>query len=762
MKMFFFIYRNMYNISQDSTTGTVVISDNYQFDVAPQFSAIGDTYVMSFINLERIDRFKTLDFNTYGSNESRYLKATYRISRDGNSWSQWFDIKETQLLTFPPFDNKDLMFIDIKWERIGTSTLGVIKLTDYTLSGNIARNVVDGESVINLNSNDKSVVIKPPYVYKVFKITDLEILSDGDMVSVDIKYRFSQDYGRTVSQWEPLTKENITTLKINPIRFFQIEYLVEYNGTGYAKIYDINLIGDFQNVTLDSQKSNVYGVRENCNCLKLGLLLDPTTNIANISNIQELSGMMTGQSCDPNVNKPMTADDISKLYQPYQQQQALNLLNKLSSDANQLFGHEVVYFLTDPDKKGIDFSFHEYQLYNYVCNDLIKVLVDQNNFPDNQIVMNQFDLSLFDSFEIHIPKDTFKSAFGPEKRPSKEDFLWFCEINRMFQVEHVQQFRSFNNYSLYYKIMLKKYVQKSNVIGANQTITDKLKQLTKNSTIDELFGLDNTLDKKDIANKEQTLTLTQDLLRQQINVDINRELIENSTTIISKSNYELSSVYPGTVAIEYRNFRKHFKVSDNIGYFMWFNINNYATNDVYNFVDYYDDADNIGFKINLESDNISLNLNSDVYNFNLGVDGIFENVWYCYVINIDQRQRKIQQWIYKRNTDDESMASYLGSTKLQKLHYQEVDLTPVEFELDNLDEVRIMGSDMKMTNIRMFNDVIPESEHTKLLNQIIIGEDYKYLIFADNANKRITLPRYNVSQVNDNKIRTEIDKEDLS
>ena len=73
-----------------------------------------------------------------------------------------------------------------------------------------------------------------------------------------------------------------------------------------------------------------------------------------------------------------------------------------------------------------------------------------------------------------------------------------------------------------------------------------------------------------------------------------------------------------------------------------------------------------------------------------------------------------------------------------------------------------MGSDMKMTNIRMFNDVIPESEHTKLLNQIIIGEDYKYLIFADNANKRITLPRYNVSQVNDNKIRTEIDKEDLS
>ena len=133
----FFIYRNMYNISQDSTTGTVIISDTYQLDVAPQFSSIGDTYVMTFVNLEKIDRFKILDFNTYGSNESRYLKSTYRISRDGNSWSQWFDIKEGQLLNFPPFDNKDQMFVDIKWERIGTSTLGVIKLTDYTLSGNI-------------------------------------------------------------------------------------------------------------------------------------------------------------------------------------------------------------------------------------------------------------------------------------------------------------------------------------------------------------------------------------------------------------------------------------------------------------------------------------------------------------------------------------------------------------------------------------------------------------------------------------------------
>ena len=45
-----------------------------------------------------------------------------------------------------------------------------------------------------------------------------------------------------------------------------------------------------------------------------------------------------------------------------------------------------------------------------------------------------------------------------------------------------------------------------------------------------------------------------------------------------------------------------------------------------------------------------------------------------------------------------------------------------------------------MTNIRLFNDVIPESEHNKQLNQYIVADDSKFLIFADNANLKLTLP----------------------
>jgi len=748
----------MYTIENDKSTGIIKIYDQYSISESPQFGEIGNSYSISIVNLEGVEKLKSFTFSTIGSLISRYIETDYRISRDTISWTNWMDLNTT-INNFPPFDPKDILYVDVRWTRQGSYIGGTVSLTGFTLTGTTNRGFSDGESTIILNNTTATYsIIKPPFIYKVFKITDIEILSSGDIDNTSIKYRFSQDYGRTVSDWEPFTRENMTTVRINPIRFFQIEYLIEYTGSSIVKIFDINLIGDFQNVTLDSKKTNIYGSRENCSCLILGLVDGVAVESSNNSN------MLMGSSCDTNnLLVPLTQDEISKLYNPYQQTQAVNLLNKLSTDANQVFGHEVVYFLTDPDKKGIDYTFHEYQLYNYVCSESIKISVDGNNFPDNQIVMNQFDLSLFDSFEVHIPKDTFKSVFGPEKRPSKEDFLWLCEINRMFQVEHAQQFRNFNNSSLYYKVMLKKYVQKSNIIGVNQAISDKVRELTKNSTIDELFGLENDLDKKDISNKEQFMPLTRDLLRVELFADIDKELIENSTTIVSKSNYDLSSVAYQSTAVGYRNFRNHFKVSDNIGFTIWFSINNYTVNDVYNFISYYD-SNNLGFKINLESDNIRINLNSDIYNFGIGsgtysADALYEDTWYCYVANFDQRKRKIQQWVYKRDTDVESDAGNLSTTNLRKVYSWEDELVPVDFELDSTN-ITILGSDMKVTNIRLFNDVIPESEHNRILNQAIIGEDYKYLIFADNANTRLTLPNYPLNQNNPNIIRGEIKKED--
>jgi hypothetical protein len=752
----------MYDVVTNLNDGTITISDVFDINAAtgsvgatPYFYQPEDEYVISFTNLQNVTEFTKFQYDTLGLSDERFLLQYYRVSRDGISWSDWFDLKRF-IDNFPVIDPLDPLFVDIKWVRKGDSLLGDIRMLEYKLEGELLRAVDDGDVVSIPTSETK--IIKPPFIYKVFNITDLEIISPSHQTGLPdgliLEYRYSQDSSRSWSEWEPLTKENITTVNINPIRFFQIEYSITNNSGQLVSIQDINLIGDFQNVTNDSQKSNLFGIRECC-LSNMNGTFDSNGNFIPNENLNSGgggaggSGDGSGGSCDTSgLNDKMSDQEKANLYNPYQQNTASKLLTKLSSDAEQVFGHKILYFVTDPDKKGQDHTLNEYQLFNVVCEGEVKISIEGNNFPDSQIVMNQFDLNLFETMEAHITKQQFKEIFGVQRRPSKEDFLYFCNVNRMYQVDHAQQFRNFNNSAVYYKLILKKYTQKANVQAGTIDIQNKLDKLTKNTTIDELMGIEQTKDKAAIANKQQFTPLTRDPIRLEYNAQIDKELVENSSTIIAKAHYDLSSVNYRSSAVSYKNLDPIFKVSDNIGFQVWFNMNNYIQDEIYNFMSHYDTSTSLGWRAELSNDTITITLNSDTYVFNLtpyttGSDptGLEEETWYCYVLNIDQRNRKMDQYIYKRDVDYEEDAPTLPTTLLRKVYQDTQTIVPIEYELLNFNP-EILASDMKITNIRMFLDVIPENVHNKILNQYIIRDDSKYLVFADNATTRLYLPKF--------------------
>jgi len=735
----------MQQIVPNLQDGIITIYDKFDVnassssvDETPYFTSIGSEYIISFVNLQNVKRMTKFTYDTIGLTDARYLRPYYRVSRDGNAWTEWLDLKRN-IDNFPVVDPLDSLYLDIKWVRNGTSTIGNIRVLEYKLEGELERVVSTGDSTINLRPGE-NVILSAPFIYKVFKINDVEIISPTGISGVDIKYRYSQDSSRTWSNWEVFTKENISTVRINPIRFFQIEYSITNNSNSNISIQDINLIGDFQNVSNDYFKTNLYGIRECCQSNLLGTF-DSNGQFIPANNGPGLSSQQSTEL------PQLSTQDQANLFNPYQQNTAMNLLNKLSADAEQVFGHKVIYFSTDPDKRGQDHTLHEYQLYNVVCEGTLKVSVDGNNFPDSQIVMNQFDLSLFESMTVHITKKQFKEIFGPQRRPAKEDFLYFCDVNRMFQVDHAQQFRNFNNAAVYYKLVLKKYTQKANVQAGNSTINDKIKQLTKNSTIDELFGVENLQDKAAIANKDQFKPLTKDPIRLDYSATIDKELIENSSTIISKAHYDLSSITYQTPAVRYKNFDPILNISDNIGYQIWFKINNYIPSEIYNFMDYYDNTNSKGWKVNLSDDRITVTLNNTNYTYDLlgyqsnDTTALEEDVWYCYVANIDQRNRKLEQYIYKRNVDDEDEAAQLSSTVLRRLYKDSQTITPISYEMESIN-CQILASDMRATNIRLFLETIPEDVHNKVLNQYIIRDDSKYLVFADNATTRLYLPNF--------------------
>ena len=414
--------------------GTLIMFDKFDTNAVnainstPYLNSIGSEYIISFTNLQNVSQITHFKYDTLGLTDTRFLKNYYRISRDGNSWTDWLDLKRI-IDNFPIVDAKDPLYLDIKWIRGGSSTIGAVRILEYSIVGTLERplfeNAGDGLSTLNIPPG-KNTIWKAPFVYKVFSIIDMEIIAPTILTGVDIKYRFSQDNSRTWSNWEPFTKENVTTNRINPIRFFEIEYSITNNSSSNVGIQDINLIGDFQNVSKDYFKTNLYGIRECCQSNLTGYT-DANGNFVHADNTNGTGGISnSGGSCDTtgvgSTLPEMTSQDKANLFNPYKQNTAMDLLNKLSADAEQIFGHRVIYFVTDPDKKGQDHTLHEYQLYNVVCEGNIKVAVDGNNFPDSQIVMNQFDLSLFESMTIHITKNNLRKYLDHKEDLQKKIF----------------------------------------------------------------------------------------------------------------------------------------------------------------------------------------------------------------------------------------------------------------------------------------------------------------------------------------------------
>lgn len=760
----------MQQIITDIYNGTINISNIYDPSIkegnenaTPYLDNIGDSYTIEFDDLQGVESLDTFVYDTLNLTENRYIDVCYRISYDKEKWTDWLEMNN-KIANFPTTDPNNLLYIQIKFTRVGTNMDSFIRLLSYNIDGTIARNVIiaEGSELFKIQPNT-TVILCVPYIYKVFKLVNFDIIPNGVITEDKIQYRYSQDNSRSWSEWEYLTKDNITTAPISPTRFFQIEYKIINDGDSKIKLQDILLIGDFQNVSKDYYKTNLFGVRENCN-IDNGGYYDENGNYITLNGTvsgtsSSSDSSITTNICANNNNNLSSTADTSNYYKPYNLTEAQNLLNTMSNDAVMIFGHDVIYFCTDPDTKGQDFTLHEYQLYNVVCKANMKVAVENNMFPDSQIVFNQFNLDMFETMTINITKQMFKTAFGPQRRPSKEDFIYFCKLNRMYQIEHAQPYRNFNNYAVYYKIVLKKFNQKKNInTSIDEEISNLYNKLTKNTTIDSLFGKENERDKKAIANKPQTRTTTDEMTRLECLATIENENIYNSTTIISKHQYNLSyNNKCGYPVVLYKRFNNIMKKSDNIGYMMWFKFNKdrYVADEVYTFFQYYDIEKSLGWTSYLYNDVIYVVLNNKRYEYKLTKEPLQpkhnpkafnEDVWYCYVLNINQRQRKMEQYIYKRDVDIvdgvEDDASLLTSTILRQIYKDTQPISPIFYELDKDNYMSLLSSEMKVTNIRLFNDVIPENVHNKICNQYILGDDAKYLIFADNATKKLELNRF--------------------
>ena len=719
-----------------------------------------------------IDNY-TIDIETETS--LNYIKKYFKYKND----QVWSDLLPLESITGDTISNlKACVSLDLEFYFIyvnDSNTVGKsIYLDNFIINGEYVLSTYDKEA--ELPNKGDNVMLSPSDTYKVFNLNDFQVISNHK--NYDIQFRYTQTNGRTYSDYKPLTTENIQNSKMDPLRFVKFDYMITNNGDPLI-VYDIILNGDFQNVSANYLKTNRYGLKEDCIKSFQGL---PGQNQNALT-----GGLSTYNNVAANITTQNKANSDG-YFKPYDFTKITPWANMLGNQVAAIAGWTVDYNLTDPDGNGIDRYVREYTLKNIVDYKQIKVIVPDNKFPLETIVMNQFNLDLFDTFEIHIMKDDFKNAFGITRRPGEDDIINFCETGNMFIVKHAQAFKSVMNASTYYKVILEKYEQRSNVRNLVQESKDKIDILTDNTTLDELFGESIKEENNNIANKEQFKPTSMEVYRHKISKKViiydENIIIDNFLTI--KNYYDLSDkTIKDKTAIDYKKSDFKLGKGDNRAFTFWFNFNNLYKEDSYisqemidsydikggidfNFLDNYDSTNKKGYKITYKGNILYFNINNKVYK--LKVD-LLTNVWYGACINVDQSINEISFNVYKRNSeldilmyntithDNETLSStdisgitnklndgYVKINNIESVFCSDIELvksgSTIGYESEAFiinNKFKLLGSDIKYTNLRVMNDIIPDVRNF-LLEEIVTNE-YN-LLLADNAHRFLTTTNF--------------------
>lgn len=246
---------------------------------------------------------------------------------------------------------------------------------------------------------------------------------------------------------------------------------------------------------------------------------------------------------------PITYKSGAK-WNPYKMNKAVRLYKDLNLMVNSLFGHDVQYYRVIPKGRSKDVFLMEYSLYEHDSMECVKVVVPNNQFPDNKLNMGPFGVDFEMPFEVQIDKDYFQAIYGDGAGPQKRDVIFFPKTSRIYEVSSSYLFRDFMNEPLYFKVTLIKWLPKSNVESTPE-ITE-LENLIP--SVEKFFGEEQKSEEVDIANPEQfqQTTIVSDPVRYYVSegLDITDIPVMNHYLKLTDYQYSLSeSINNNEVAV---------------------------------------------------------------------------------------------------------------------------------------------------------------------------------------------------------------------
>lgn len=528
--------------------------------------------------------------------------------------------------------------------------------------------------------------------------------------------------------------------------FFEYEYRWSQTGNVFSEFYTLNKnqqYGDLFSLTFDTSKPVWLDVKPEVAGIVTGnsiSLLSITYTIETVDGIIESCPNYCVECTDPfamngcsNIQVSCTTENQ---FNPYALTKSVGMYKQVVNIVNGIFGHPVNYFKTEPDQRTSDVILMEYSLHNVVDNKTIKVLVPDNEFPDESNTYDIFGIELAD-FEVHITAAEFESHFGPGKYPRSKDYMYIPIINRMYEVSSVSIADEFNKSHSYWKVKLVKYQDRTDVIkGQFDAATDVLI-----TGIDEIFGEKIQEEYSKNLKQEQfqsVITTYRDGIREFVSkqlkiVDYD---LKNRWTVVSKNYYDLTTVPTDDKVLSYATPSK-VSLNQNAAFTGWFSpqFNSSSTKDYYLFGD--NDAID-GFRLTLSNTEIKLSVNTVIESFQHGIT-FNKNTWYAYIVNINNDFSQLGVSIYSLDPNSNSTIRQNGSSITPQMSSNNLisefyETRPITGLLvwESNSNYTLRANEMYMTNIRVFNTPIEYEQHSNVLNQYVVRDNQLALII-DNA-----------------------------
>jgi hypothetical protein len=151
----------------------------------------------------------------------------------------------------------------------------------------------------------------------------------------------------------------------------------------------------------------------------------------------------------------------------------------------------------------------------------------------------------------------------------------------------------------------------------------------------------------------------------------------------------------------------------------------------------YDFDANKGIRIGIYASRYLIVKRNDVSHLFILKNNLVENFWYGLFINMSNfyRQLSVDLWIRKWS---ETNPTPQQTTLLENIYSSVQTIEPMD--LSSSREYSLIGSNLSLTNIRLYDKIETEqSKQINMLNQTIV-KDAQFSIIIDNAIPRLTLP----------------------